>query len=308
MLSALPQSANGSLLRAAAPTRRRPGDATIALAATAAASSSSSPSQPQPPQHAKVRFSLNFRCEFGQELAVVGSHCGWEPAAATSLNWTEGDWWSGEVELPLALDAEASSSSPPSSSASSASSLSAPAPPVEIEYKYIVRQGQHAAAWQPDSNFALRLGPIERSDEGSGDGGGGGSSGSSSSSLQQQRRQQKRSLENCFLLLPSRVEVGDSWDGAVHQVTPIEVVEIPLSLPGQLPPPPLSAAEAAEGLRSALSAAVSALDDKRVSPASKEALEADARVAEAAARASAAAAAVSAAAVSKIKKRGLLRE
>ena len=282
------------------------------------ASSSSSSQPPLLPRHARVRFSLNFRCDFGQELAVVGSHCGWEPSAATPLSWNEGDWWSGEVELPLrqrgsgvsgggegaaAGEAEASSPAP-------APARSLP-PPVDFEYKYIVRQGQHAAAWQPDSNFALRLGPIERRED-CGDGGSSSSSSTSSDRQQQQqqqqqqeREQQKRSLEGCLLLLPSRVEVGDSWDGAVHDVTPVEVVEIALG-PA---PAGVSPAAAAEELQAALSAAVSALDERRISPASREALDADARVADAAARASAAAAA--AAAVSKRRttpKRGLLRE
>lgn len=282
--------------------------------ASSSASSTSTSSGGVPQHVSRVRFRLNFRCEFGQDIAVVGSHCGWEPAAATPLSWNEGDWWSGEMELPLlrpglddggesAVSGAAASSSSPSSSPSS--SLSS-----EIEYKYIVRQGQHAAAWQPDSNFALRLGPIEKSEDERRSSSASASSSSSSSSPQTQE-QQKRSLESCFLLLPSRVEVGDSWDGAVHEVTPVELVEIPLrsspALPEEEEPLPLlSPAAAAEELQSALSAAVSALDEKKVSPASREALEADERVAEAAARASAAAAAVSK--KRKGARRGLLRE
>ena len=294
------------------------------MASVASSSSSSSPSSsssqpPLLPRHARVRFSLNFRCDFGQELAVVGSHCGWEPSAATPLSWNEGDWWSGEVELPLrqrgagvsgggegaaAGEAEASSPAP-------APARSLP-PPVDFEYKYIVRQGQHAAAWQPDSNFALRLGPIERR-EGCGDGGSSSSSSTSPDRQQQQqqqqqqqheREQQTRSLEGCPLLLLSRVEVGDSWDGAVHEVTPVEVVEVALG-PA---PAGVSPAAAAEELQAVLSAAVSALDERRISPASREALDADARVAEAAARASAAAAAAAAVSKRTPPKRGLLRE
>lgn len=257
---------------------------------------------------------------------MVGSHCGWEPAAATPLSWNEGDWWSGEMELPLlrsCFDGDESSLSVSSSSSTSSSSPSSssalPPPPVEIEYKYIVRQGQHAAAWQPERNFSLRLGPIEK---GEGEGEGTEEKGDSSFSQQEreqgqgQRERRKRSLESCFLLMPSRVEVGDSWDGAVHRVTPVEVVEVAPRNPREegagveeqalllLVDP----AEAAEGLRSALSAAVSALDERKVPPASKEALEADARVAEAAARASAAATAGLKKTTAATKKKGLLRD
>lgn len=211
-----------------------------------------------------VRFSVNYRCDFGQHLAIVGSHVGeWQPERAAPLAWGEGDWWSGEVELPLP------SPPPPSSSPSSSSSKQTDERSGSgsgVEYKYIVRNGDgNAACWQPNDNFSL----------------------AASVSAPPSR-------------LPSRLEVEDSWDGRVH-----DVVEI--SPPSSPPPTPvLTPSEAAGELRAALSDAVSALDERRISPASVEALEADARVAAAAAAATASAAA--AAAASKRQSGRFLRE
>lgn len=50
-----------------------------------------------------VRFNIRVRCEFGQQLVVVGSCAAlgaWNVDNAVRLTWQEGHIWETGVELP----------------------------------------------------------------------------------------------------------------------------------------------------------------------------------------------------------------
>ncbi|GBF93653.1 hypothetical protein Rsub_06756 [Raphidocelis subcapitata] len=87
----------------------------------------------------RVSFRLPYRVDFGQDVAVVGSideFGSWQPHRAVALRWTEGDWWTGDVELPAGTN-------------------------VQMEYKYVIRNpGGDCALWQPGSNFTLSLSSL----------------------------------------------------------------------------------------------------------------------------------------------------
>jgi hypothetical protein len=48
----------------------------------------------------KVTINVPFHTKFGESVAVAGLNGSWEPEAALTLNWTQGDIWTGEVDLP----------------------------------------------------------------------------------------------------------------------------------------------------------------------------------------------------------------
>lgn len=73
--------------RPSLPYRQRPASTSPAGAVAAAKASPRSPSFPQ--------------TQFGERVAVVGSFCGWDPAEPVQLEWSEGNVWTGEAELPV---------------------------------------------------------------------------------------------------------------------------------------------------------------------------------------------------------------
>ncbi|KAI8464188.1 MAG: hypothetical protein J3K34DRAFT_526399 [Monoraphidium minutum] len=99
---------------------------------------------------AKVSFNLPRHVEFGQEIAIVGATealGAWDAAAAVPLNWTDGDIWTTEAEVPFGA---------------------------EVEYKYIVRSPEDGAVleWQPCDNLVISIpeaagakGPVVIKDE-----------------------------------------------------------------------------------------------------------------------------------------------
>ena len=101
--------------------------AAVVVASAAAATAS------QPQSH-----TLSTRCaachallqtRFGENVALVGSFCSWDPAAATPLSWSDGGVWTAETELPVGQ---------------------------EVSYKFIVK-GEDAVTWQPCPNLTLTL-------------------------------------------------------------------------------------------------------------------------------------------------------
>lgn len=56
-----------------------------------------------------VRFSINYRCEFGDELRLVGSADelgAWDESRGLRMNWSENDLWTITVDLPFGLVTE----------------------------------------------------------------------------------------------------------------------------------------------------------------------------------------------------------
>lgn len=50
----------------------------------------------------KVLFNLPYRCDFGQNLAIVGSEHqlgAWDVTKGVALRWSDGDVWQGEIEM-----------------------------------------------------------------------------------------------------------------------------------------------------------------------------------------------------------------
>ena len=51
----------------------------------------------------RVSFAVPYRCEFGQHIALVGSdeYLGdWDALRAKPMNWTNGDVWTVDLDLP----------------------------------------------------------------------------------------------------------------------------------------------------------------------------------------------------------------
>lgn len=104
------------------------------LAARPAAPLAPIPEPPAQRNRVKVRFWLNYRVDYGQNIVLVGGHPdigSWILADGVPLSWSDGDMWNATVDLP-------------------AGSV--------IEYKYVVvGYGGHAVAWQQGNNSVLAL-------------------------------------------------------------------------------------------------------------------------------------------------------
>lgn len=51
----------------------------------------------------KVSFSVPYRCEFGQNLSLIGSSSAlgeWDLQSCTNMHWSDGDIWRAELNLP----------------------------------------------------------------------------------------------------------------------------------------------------------------------------------------------------------------
>eukprot|EP00210_Caulerpa_lentillifera_P008145 g7779.t1 len=93
---------------------------------------------------AKVKFTIPHHVEFGQSICVSGSEeelGSWQLQQSYPLEWTQGDVWTGVIELPSK----------------------------EIEYKYVtVNEDGTPAEWQSCENFVANIenvGVIEIMDE-----------------------------------------------------------------------------------------------------------------------------------------------
>ena len=119
---------------------------------------SPSPSPPGSPQDAagkmaefpgfvRIVFRIHYATEPGRFLQVVGSvpELGsWNCFRAPVLQWTDGDYWTGEAYLPVVQ--ENASSSPFSSSSSSS---------YYVEYKYVVTDLVDILLWENGENRRL---------------------------------------------------------------------------------------------------------------------------------------------------------
>lgn len=78
-----------------------------------------------------VKFVLEKKCKFGQQFHVVGDapqFGSWNPKAAVPLEWSEGDIWTKEVDVPVGK---------------------------QIEYKFILIGKRGELLWQPGPNRAF---------------------------------------------------------------------------------------------------------------------------------------------------------
>ena len=51
----------------------------------------------------KVSFSVPYRCEYGQNLSLVGSVStlgGWNLQGCTDMSWNDGDIWRADLDFP----------------------------------------------------------------------------------------------------------------------------------------------------------------------------------------------------------------
>ena len=50
-----------------------------------------------------LSFALPYRCEFGQNLSIIGSTTSlgsWDIDQSVDMEWTDGDVWRVELEIP----------------------------------------------------------------------------------------------------------------------------------------------------------------------------------------------------------------
>eukprot|EP01025_Chloroclados_australasicus_P066278 TRINITY_DN909_c0_g1_i13.p3 TRINITY_DN909_c0_g1~~TRINITY_DN909_c0_g1_i13.p3 ORF type:complete len:326 (-),score=33.55 TRINITY_DN909_c0_g1_i13:1665-2585(-) len=82
----------------------------------------------------KLSFQLPYRCQFGQQLCIVGNTESlglWDVRKGLSMEWSTGDVWKVDVEL------EAQGK-------------------ISLEYKYVVKNKDGSpATWKPGDNFQL---------------------------------------------------------------------------------------------------------------------------------------------------------
>eukprot|EP01023_Acetabularia_acetabulum_P010374 TRINITY_DN14737_c0_g1_i2.p1 TRINITY_DN14737_c0_g1~~TRINITY_DN14737_c0_g1_i2.p1 ORF type:complete len:291 (-),score=47.66 TRINITY_DN14737_c0_g1_i2:357-1229(-) len=82
----------------------------------------------------KLSFQLPYRCQFGQQLCIVGNteHLGlWDVKKGLSMEWSTGDVWKADIELFARTK-------------------------MSLEYKYVVKNKDGSpAVWKPGDNFCL---------------------------------------------------------------------------------------------------------------------------------------------------------
>lgn len=90
----------------------------------------------------RVSFGLPYRCNFGQNLRLVGSGAplgDWDVSRSAAMTWSAGDVWKAELELELGGDAA-------------------------IEYKYVVvGEDGWCSSWKPGDNISLLLPEVDKS-------------------------------------------------------------------------------------------------------------------------------------------------
>ncbi|KAJ7964168.1 Phosphoglucan, water dikinase, chloroplastic-like protein [Quillaja saponaria] len=92
-----------------------------------------------PSNFVHVKFQLQKECWFGEQFFVVGNDPAiglWNPTRAIPLNWSEGDIWSVELDIPAGL---------------------------QIEFKFILRQSSGKILWQPGPNRIFQTSETKNS-------------------------------------------------------------------------------------------------------------------------------------------------
>ncbi|CAL5229927.1 g13352 [Coccomyxa viridis] len=86
-------------------------------------------------QQARINLGINYHCEFGQQVVVVGSSerlGNWQADCGLAMQWNEGDDWTVDLDLPIE-DCTA------------------------VEYKYVIRGPHGDVTWKPGSNYDIPL-------------------------------------------------------------------------------------------------------------------------------------------------------
>lgn len=86
-------------------------------------------------QQARVNLGINYHCEFGQQVVLVGSSerlGNWRADSGLAMQWNEGDDWTIDLDLPVE-DGTA------------------------VEYKYVIRGPHGDVTWKPGSNYDIPL-------------------------------------------------------------------------------------------------------------------------------------------------------
>ncbi|CAA6655138.1 unnamed protein product [Spirodela intermedia] len=79
-----------------------------------------------------VKFRLRQSCEFGEQFLLVGEDTklgSWKPGSATPMEWSDGDVWTVEMDLPVGK---------------------------EIKFKFILRELSGGIKWQPGPDRVLQ--------------------------------------------------------------------------------------------------------------------------------------------------------
>ncbi|CAA7389891.1 unnamed protein product [Spirodela intermedia] len=98
--------------------------------------SATSPLSPPPPHDlvtaVHVKFRLRQSCEFGEQFLLVGEDTklgSWKPGSAMPMEWSDGDVWTVEMDLPVGK---------------------------EIKFKFILRELSGGIKWQPGPDRVLQ--------------------------------------------------------------------------------------------------------------------------------------------------------
>jgi hypothetical protein len=49
----------------------------------------------------EVHFEVQYGCEFGQHLSIIGTPQGWQTSAAAAMTWSEGNVWKAVLSVPV---------------------------------------------------------------------------------------------------------------------------------------------------------------------------------------------------------------
>lgn len=49
----------------------------------------------------EVHFEVQYGCEFGQHLSIIGTPQGWQTAAAAGMTYNDGNVWKAVLSVPV---------------------------------------------------------------------------------------------------------------------------------------------------------------------------------------------------------------
>ncbi|CAK0784239.1 hypothetical protein CVIRNUC_007443 [Coccomyxa viridis] len=84
---------------------------------------------------ARISLCVNYHCEWGQQVVLVGSSQrlgNWQADDGLEMQWNEGDVWTIDLDLPLENG-------------------------IDMEYKYVIRGPDGHITWKPGSNYNIAL-------------------------------------------------------------------------------------------------------------------------------------------------------
>lgn len=54
-----------------------------------------------PASTVEVHFEVQYGCQFGQHVSIVGTFQGWQVPAAVAMTWSQGDVWNAVLPVPV---------------------------------------------------------------------------------------------------------------------------------------------------------------------------------------------------------------